>query len=155
MSRSDSMGEEPPITFKSVTKGYPKVVNDLEARPKVVLQIRDRLGGKSLLAVPLMGPKGAFGVLTLAPTREKRVFTDWDVRLSQQFADQAAIAILNAPLYEAAQQRGEGLQNRLEELERYAVNMAHDLKGPARRMAELASLLQVDYKGRFDERSDR
>ncbi len=49
----------------------------------------------------------------------------------------------------------EDLQNRLEELERYATNMAHDLKGPARRMSELASLLQLDYKGRFDERADR
>jgi len=147
--------EETPIAFKALTTGSPQVVDDLEARPEVVLQIRDRLGGKSLLAVPLVGPKGAFGVLALAPTREKRVFTDWDVRLSQQFADQAAIAILNAHLYEAAQQRGEGLQNRLEELERYAVNMAHDLKGPARRMAELASLLQMDYKSRFDERADR
>src|SRR5947208_17195373 len=49
----------------------------------------------------------------------------------------------------------EGLQNRLEELEHYTTNMAHDLKEPARRMAELASLLQMDYKGRFDERADR
>src|SRR2546428_849741 len=56
---------------------------------------------------------------------------------------------------ETAQQQSAALQNRLEELERYAVNMAHDLKGPARRMAELASLLQMDYKGRFDERADR
>src|SRR2546426_1540983 len=56
---------------------------------------------------------------------------------------------------EAAQQQSADLQKRLEELERYAVNMAHDLKGPARRMAELASLLQMDYKGRFDERADR
>src|SRR5881628_3681741 len=102
-----------------------------------------------------MGPKGAFGVLAFASTNEKRVFTDWDVRLAQQFADQAAIAIMNARLYEAAQQRGAGLQNRLEELEGYAANMAHDLKGPARRMAELASLLQTDYKGRFDERAER
>jgi len=153
--RSVLIREETPISFKALTTGHPQVVDDLEARPEEVLQIRDRLGGKSLLAVPLMGPKGAFGVLAFASTNEKRVFTDRDVRLSQQFANQAAIAILNARLYEAAQQRGAGLQNRLEELERYAVNMAHDLKGPARRMAELASLLQVDYKGRFDERSDR
>jgi signal transduction histidine kinase len=152
--RSVLIREETPISYKTLTTGNPQVVDDLEARPEVVLQIRDRLGGKSLLAVPLIGPKGAFGVLALAPTQEKRVFTDWDVRLSQQFAVQAAIAILNAHLYEAAQQRGEGLQNRLEELERYAANMAHDLKGPARRMAELSSLLQMDYKGRFDERAD-
>ena len=155
LCRSVLIREETPISFKALTTGHPQVVDDLEARPEVVLQIRDRLGGKSLLTVPLRGPKGAFGVLALAPTREKRVFTDWDVRLSQQFAVQAAIAILNARLYEAAQQRGEGLQNRLEELERYATNMAHDLKGPARRMAELASLLRIDYKGRLDERADR
>ncbi len=55
----------------------------------------------------------------------------------------------------AAQQQSADLQNRLEELERYAANIAHDLKEPARRMAELASILQVDYKGRFDERADR
>jgi len=54
-----------------------------------------------------------------------------------------------------AQQQGVGLQNHLEELERYAADIAHDLKGPVRRMVELASLLQVDYKGRFDERADR
>jgi len=56
---------------------------------------------------------------------------------------------------ETAQQQSAALQNRLEELERYAANIAHDLKGPARRMAELASLLQMDYQGRFDERGDR
>src|SRR5713101_2488852 len=63
--------------------------------------------------------------------------------------------LLTRAVVEAAQQRSAGLQRRLDELERYAANIAHDLKGPARRMAELASLLQVDYKGRFDERADR
>src|SRR2546425_8679856 len=63
--------------------------------------------------------------------------------------------LLTRAVVEAAQQQSADLQKRLEELERYAVNMAHDLKGPARRMAELASLLHMDYKGRFDEQADR
>jgi len=63
--------------------------------------------------------------------------------------------LLDRAVVEAAQQRSAGLQKRLDELERYAANIAHDLKGPARRMAELASLLQIDYKGQFDERADR
>jgi signal transduction histidine kinase len=153
--RSVMVKEETPIAFAALTMGTPQIAEDLEARSEVVLQIRDRLGGKSLLAVPFLGSQGAFGVLAFAPTREKRAFTNWDVRLAQQFADWAAIAILNARLYETAQQRGEGLQSRLQQLERYSADMAHDLKGPARRMAELASLLQMDYKGRFDERADR
>ena len=147
--------EETPISFQAFTSGTPQVAEDLAGRPEPVIHIRDRFGGKSLLAVPLRSPEEAFGALAVAPTREKRVFTDLEIRLTQQFADLAAIAILNARLYEAAQQRGEGLQSRLQELERYAADMAHDLKGPARRMAELASLLQSDYQGRFDERADR
>lgn len=147
--------EETPITFQAFTEGAPQVVEDLAARPETVIHLRDRFGARSLLAVPLRGPEEPFGVLALAPTQEQRLFTDLDIRLTQQFADLAAIAILNARLYETAQQRGEGLESRLQELERYAADMAHDLKGPARRMAELASLLQIDYKGRLDERADR
>jgi signal transduction histidine kinase len=147
--------EETPLSFQAFTSKAPLVVDDLAARPETMIHIRDRFGGKSLLCVPLRSPEEPFGVLAVAPTREKRVFTDLDVRLAQQFADLAVIAILNARLYEAAQQQSEGLKNRLQELERYAADMAHDLKGPARRMAELASLLQIDYEGRFDERADR
>src|SRR2546426_9688395 len=56
---------------------------------------------------------------------------------------------------ETAQQQRAALQNRLEELGRYAANIAHDLKEPARRVAQLASLLQRDYQGRLDARGDR
>jgi signal transduction histidine kinase/CHASE3 domain sensor protein len=147
--------EETPIAFQAFTEGAPQVVEDLAARPEPVNHIRDRFGGKSLLSVPLRGQEEPFGVLAVASTQEQRVFTDLDVRLTQQFADLTAIAILNARLYETAQQRGEGLQSRLQQLERYSADMAHDLKGPARRMAELASLLQIDYKERLDERADR
>ena len=155
LRRSVLIREETPIAIKALTTDTAQMVEDLSARPEPVLQIRDRMGAKSLLAVPLRGQEGTFGVLALAPTSIKRIFTDLEVHLAQQFADQAALAIMNARLYEAAHQRGEGLQSRLEELERYASNMAHDLKGPARRMSELASLLQTDYKGRFDDRADR
>jgi len=155
LRRSVLIREETPIAITALTTDTAQMVEDLSARPEPVLQIRDRMGAKSLLAVPLRGKEGAFGVLALASTSTKRIFTDLEVRLGQQFADQAAIAIMNARLYEAAHQRSEGLQSRLQELEHYAANMAHDLKGPARRMAELASLLQSDYKGRFDDRADR
>jgi signal transduction histidine kinase/CHASE3 domain sensor protein len=155
LRRSVLIREETPISSKVLTTGVPQMVEDLSARPEPVLQIRDRLGAKSLLVVPLRGPEGIFGVLALAPTAMTRAFSDLEMRLAGQFADQAAIAIMNARLYEAAQQRGEGLHSRMQELERYAVNMAHDLKGPARRMAELASLVQRDYQGRLDDRSDR
>jgi signal transduction histidine kinase len=155
LRRSILIREETPIAIKALTTDTAQMVQDLTSRPEPVLQIRDRLGAKSLLAVPLRGQAGAFGVLALATTSIQRNFTELEVHLAQQFADQAAIAIMNARLYESAHQRGEGLQSRLEELEGYAANMAHDLKGPARRMAELASLLQTDYKGRFDERAER
>src|SRR6266581_1104479 len=48
LCRSVLIREETPISFKALTTGHPQVVDDLEARPEEVLQIRDRLGGKSL-----------------------------------------------------------------------------------------------------------
>src|SRR3989454_7065473 len=45
--RSVLIREETPISFKALTTGHPRVVDDLEARPEEALQIPDRLGGRS------------------------------------------------------------------------------------------------------------
>src|SRR5438093_12826432 len=87
LRRSVLILEETPISIKALTTGTAQMVEDLASRPEPILQIRDRLGAKSLLAVPLRGQAGAFGVLALATTSMKRNFTEMEVHLAQQFAD--------------------------------------------------------------------
>lgn len=75
--------------------------------------------------------------------------------MAKGFAEEAAIAIANARLYEAAQEKGKGLQTRLRQLEHLAEMLAHDLKGPGERMEGFATMLRDTYGDRLDGRALR
>jgi PAS domain S-box-containing protein len=78
-------------------------VEDASADPRVVHQITDPEGIRSLLYVPIEVSGevfGVFGVHYCAPHE----FTDDDERLLESLAQRAALAIENARLYERAQQ---------------------------------------------------
>jgi len=88
-------------------------------------------------------------VLALLSQRP-RCKSDWNVRLARGLAQEAALAISNARLYDAVEQNQRGLQARLRQLEHQAEALAHDLKGPSERIRELAGILQREYRHRFD-----
>jgi len=122
-----------------------------DERPQV---LRRNLIGDSMLAIPLLAQGIPFGVLSLL-TERPRAPHEWNLRLAEGLAQQAALAISNARLYEAAKQRQRGLVARLQQLEYLAETLAHDLKGPGARMEELARLLVQQYGGQFDDRTNR
>ncbi|MEO5954331.1 MAG: ATP-binding protein [Nitrospiraceae bacterium] len=122
-----------------------------DERPQV---LRRNLIGDSMLAVPLLAQGESFGVLALV-CEQPRSTEEWNQRLAKGLAQEAALAISNARLYEAAQQRQRGLVARLQQLEHLAETLAHDLKGPGARMEELARLLVQQYGGQFDDRTNR
>ena len=59
---------------------------------------------RALLAVPLVAQGREFGVVAVGD-RTGRHFSDDDMRLTQAFADQAAVALENARLYDEAERR--------------------------------------------------
>ncbi|HSL97839.1 MAG TPA: GAF domain-containing protein [Candidatus Deferrimicrobiaceae bacterium] len=61
----------------------------------------------SLVCVPLRGPTGAIGTVTLERTGEGRVFSDDEFELAQLFAAQASIALRNAETYLAVRVRAQ------------------------------------------------
>ena len=145
--------DEFPIAARAFRDRQPAIGEDLQSdlRPEVV---RRNLMGKSLLAIPLFAQGSPFGVLLLLLER-KVPPSHWNVRLAKGFAEEAAIAIANARLYEAARQKGKSLELRLRQLENLAETLAHDLKAPGERMEGLASLVLAEYGGRLDERATR
>ncbi|MBI4675938.1 MAG: GAF domain-containing protein [Chloroflexi bacterium] len=60
---------------------------------------------QSVLLVPLVGKGQVIGLVELGDRKGKRTFSDDELRLASSLAAQAAIAIENAKLYRAAQQR--------------------------------------------------
>ena len=122
-----------------------------DGRPQIV---RRNLIGDSMLAIPLLAQGIPFGVLSMI-SEKPRTANKWNQRLAKGIAQEAAMAISNARLYEASQQEQRGLQARLRHLEHLAEALAHDLKGPGARMEELAKLLERQFAGQVDERTSR
>ena len=116
--------------------------------------VRRYLIGDSMLAIPLLTQGIPFGVLSFLNERH-RATHEWNKRLAEGLALEAALAISNARLHEAAQQKQQGLVTRLRQLEHLAETLAHDLKGPGARMEELVRLLVQQDSGQFDDRTKR
>lgn len=101
-------------------------------------------GQKAALSVPIVYAQRKLGLLTAIETDRQRQFSDEDIEMAQALAEQAAAAITNATLYEAAEARATqdgltGLHNHRHFYER----LRHEL-ARAKRYGEPLSLLMID-----------
>ena len=153
LQKTVMLWEEFPVSVRAFETREPALREDLrkDLRPQVV---RPNLTGESMLAVPLLSQGEPFGALAFLQDR-KGSRENWNIRLAKGFADEAAIVIANARLYEAAHQKEKGLEVRLRHLEHLAETLAHDLKAPGERMEGLASMLRQEYGDKLDERATR
>lgn len=105
------------ITGRVLMERGPVQIIDILADPEFSLPEAQRASGfRTVLAVPLMGEGAPIGVL-IVWRLQVRPFTDAEVGLLQTFADQAAIAIANAGLFET-------VKRQRTELARYAPQAA-------------------------------
>ena len=104
--RSARFLREAGYAAKAVREGCPLLIPDARADPSIrydgeIEEIRAIL---SSAVVPLQVKGRIIGVIALDNASHKAAFNEDDLHLLTTFADQAAIAIENARLYEAAQQ---------------------------------------------------
>jgi signal transduction histidine kinase len=113
------------------------VERDWEGAPDVLERVR-RLGGRSLIIVPLVAPGGAvLGTLTFGSTRTDRFYHADDLSLARELARSAALALQNARLHRKTEQ---AIASRDEVL---AV-VSHDLRNPLSRVRMVAEMLIDD-----------
>ncbi|MEW6545255.1 MAG: ATP-binding protein [Nitrospirota bacterium] len=153
LQKAVMLWEEFPVSVQAFETRQPAFGEDLRSdlRPEVR---RRNLIGQSMLSIPLLSQGEPFGVLVLLQDRPVPS-EEWNLRSAKSFADEAAVAIANARLYEAVQRKGVGLESRLKQLEHLAETLAHDMKGPGERMGELATNLLDEYGDRLDDRAER
>jgi PAS domain S-box-containing protein len=84
---------EPSGISSAYFEAAPVFVFDVESSPLVSKRLAEAAGAKSAAFVPLTVDERVIGVLVVATTTERRVFTPEELRLIQTIAGEAAIAL--------------------------------------------------------------
>ena len=129
------------IVGRVTQEAKPVQVADVLADPEYTLhEAQQRVGYRTVLAVPLLRESHPIGAISLMRVTV-RPFTDKQIELAQNFADQAVIAIENTRLIAELRQRTEELgrsladlqrerDNKLMNLEAMAASIAHEVREP-------------------------
>jgi signal transduction histidine kinase len=129
------------VVGRVAVEAKPIQVTDVLADPEYTLhETQQKLGYRTLLGVPLLRDGHPIGVLSLMRLNV-RPFTDKQIEIVQNFADQAVIAIENTRLLAELRQRTDQLgrsvaelqrerNNKLMNLEAMAASISHEVRQP-------------------------
>ncbi len=138
------------LAGRVVQEGKPLMVDDYQhwAGRAVVFE---RMASRRVLSVPLRTRNHIIGTLNVTDVEHTEPFTEDEVRLLSLFADQAAVAIENAQLYEEAQERSAQL-TMMNEIG-HAVSALQDLDSVLEliyRQVQRIALVDAFYIGLYD-----
>jgi signal transduction histidine kinase/putative methionine-R-sulfoxide reductase with GAF domain len=102
------------ITGRAILTGLPVHVPDVREEPEYGLTaLRDTIGLRSLLSVPMIRDGIPIGAITVQRWGTPRPFTSKQIALLQTFADQAVIAVENVRLFKELEARNAELTGTL------------------------------------------
>jgi GAF domain-containing protein/anti-sigma regulatory factor (Ser/Thr protein kinase) len=130
---------------EAISSGKPLQVADITKRPSNAL--RDaaiEAGLRAALIVPLLSGEEPLGALVLQ-RRQPGEFPDAVVSLMQSFADQSAIALENARLFNEIAQKSRELEIASQHKSQFVANMSHELRTPLAAILGYAELMQEGF----------
>ncbi len=141
------------------------LIEDIDKDERFRAYRKERYMTKSLLSVPLKIKDRVIGVLNVNNKLGGGIFTEDDLKLLTILADQVAIAIENARLYEELKFSQEGMAKDHKEMGRMIEEMkkmekmkdefvsivSHELRTPLTSMKEAVSLLVDEIPGKIND----
>jgi signal transduction histidine kinase len=138
---------------EAIESGKPLQMADITKRSSNPL--RDaaiEAGLRAALIVPLLSAETPLGALVLQ-RRQPGDFPPAIVTLMQSFADQSAIALENARLFDEIAQKSRELEIASQHKSQFVANMSHELRTPLAAVLGYAELLQEGIYGAMPEKS--
>jgi signal transduction histidine kinase len=137
-ARDSGLGE-------AIAQRKPLLIPDLTKRESNPLRAASiEAGFRAALIVPLLSSDGPLGTLVLQ-RRKPGEFPEAIVSLMQSFADQSAIALENARLFEEIAQKSRELEIASQHKSQFVANMSHELRTPLAAILGYAELMQEGF----------
>src|SRR5262245_12057778 len=138
---------------EAISLRMPLLIADMTKRKSNPLRAAAiQAGFRAALIVPLLGSEGPLGALVLQ-RRQPGEFPETVVSLMQSFADQSAIALENARLFEEIALKSRELEIASQHKSQFVANMSHELRTPLAAILGFAELIQEGFYGPLPDKS--